>query len=322
MEGSPLGETSLMLRRMRALRPWGKCPVVKPIEGREVEGTMIIHPSSVLVLCGVLTCTLGLSPAISAQSPGADLVLIQYRDDAGMREYHYELRNHGLTDHELVDIAVDVLSPRGGALPALHEIRGDFLVDAFQIRRDITDRSRPDLGIHTPAPWSAAIYIDGVVSWGAPRFFSSSTGGVSADERLGGFVMTSEAVPAFRWYTIVSFQSPEAEMQAAETQKGRPQWSGWVVAPGWRARFVEVEYVQEQYATACSLSVLAPSQCESVSPLLARLSTAEDHARDAEYDDLLRQLLEMVTDWDMAEPYRDVLTLSAEAARARPPSSR
>lgn len=257
-----------------------------------------------------------------AQTPTAEFALIDYHVGKEIREYHYVLRNRGLSAFDLADVYIDISAPRGERLPPLLEMSGEFLMDAFQVRRDITDLGRPDLGIATPAPWSSAIYINGTVSWGAPRFFSTAEGTVGKHESLGGFILRSSAVPALRRWDIDPFYTPSMQQGHQRSGMPGPQWNGWTVGPGWPAELVDVSFVKAQYRQACSLSIMRRSACERADEVIPALILAEREGRDRRYRvglDLLREIAEGET---LSPAIRDVLLVSVAAARDRPPSKR
>ena len=270
----------------------------------------------------LLLAALVLGAGAEAQTPTAELALTGYRVGDDVREYHYVLRNRGLHQFDLVDLYIDVSAPRGDELPPLLEMSGVFLLDAFQVRRDVTDQGRPDLGIGTPDPWTSAIYINGSVSWGAPRFFDHSEGGVAADESLSGFSLRSSAVPALRRYDVDPFYTLRMQNRYLNSEEPGPQWSGWTVAPGWPAELVTMRFVEDQFRAACAAGMLNMVACTRVNQMLPTLIVAERQSRDREYLGGLAQLDGIVQGQALPDEIRDVLVTAVQAARARPPSER
>jgi hypothetical protein len=205
------------------------------------------------------------------------LQLAQVDQAGGVFRYQYRLFGRQTRGELLSDVYLNISTPRREQPPVVLGTSGRFLFDALsEMHRDGAEFSHPPLFVGTPEGWSAAIYIQGVLSWGASRWADGSNLGLPAERELRGFELRSPAVPAFRRYSAVPWR-PFPGVDAVE----RPEtvdstWvvmSGYVVAPGEMEEHLSVDYLRQQLDIACS--ILLVERC-------GRYLRPLDQAREAE----------------------------------------
>lgn len=225
-------------------------------------------------LIGLLGLPVVLFSGAAAQEgtlPSAPFRLAHFvRVDDGFY-YHYKVVNPTYDLNGVLTVYLPVDQPADGRRPRILGTRGPFLFDALREGEDAA-LSHPPLHIATPQGWSAAIYVQGALSWG--RWQGESPQMPVREET--GFEITSPALPALREYKAV-VRLPLGSRQSV---------TGLVLAPGWDSVAVSPAFLSQQLSIGCRR--LLVSDCERYEGLLRRLSTAREAGLHAEGQRLLR----------------------------------
>jgi hypothetical protein len=238
--------------------------------------------------------------------------------------YEYELVGLARERETIADFYIDLRSPKTPRRPVVTGTRGEFLFDALAEMHEQADVSHPPVFIATPQNWSAAIYIYGVLSWGANRWAGGANHGVPAGRRLAGFELHSNALPALRRYNAVPYRPlPSVDAPPASTERVDSTFvlmTGFVLAPGWPADIVSGEFLDEQLKVICEQRLIA--SCGPHLRALDRLKAAESSRDDAVYRAALAELRAALERGEVHSNARAVLSNAIAALERRPPSIR
>lgn len=248
-------------------------------------------------------------------------------EDLGDGEYfyHYRLVGHAPEGRKITDVYLDITQPKGQYPSQVWGVRGRFLFDALADFHKEVAFGHPALFIASPNHWSAAIYRQGVLSWGASRWAGGPNHGVSTGEVLDGFELRSTALPAFRRYRAVPQHSFPSAGGLRHDDLGVDTtlvlYTGFVLAPGWDPEWVTGPYLLEQVKRACDAHLV--ENCGRYLRLTDAIIEAEKKNNDRAYENALVAFLAFLDEDRVSHiNARFVFDVTAKALRARPPSGR
>lgn len=200
---------------------------------------------------------LGAPSAVAGQvervSPVLQLSGLDVRD--GLYRYQYRVVGYAGGGQKISDVYLDIRTPTGERAPGLPRARGDLLFDALHDFHGELPYAHALEFIATPERWSAAIYRQGVLSWGASRYLDGPNHGVETGRVLDGFEVHSRALPALRRFRGVPYRRP-ALVEEAQEDDDLVLHSGYVLAPGWMAEDVSGAFLRQQVEAACAATLL------------------------------------------------------------------
>lgn len=238
------------------------------------------------------------------------------------KDYYYRYRLLGVDGERISDVYLQIWQPRSHVRPRIMGTHGALLFDALAESELSPSVGHAPLFISTPERWSAAIYIQGVLSWGADRWADGPNHGVPGGHVLEGFELMSPALPALRRFRAVPYRPLPAVV-------GRPMardttWllhTGVVLGPGWEETLVTGDYLKEQIGLACDTYML--ENCGRYLRLVDDVLDAERRGNDRAYRRALSLLSTQIQrDRVSHRNARFVLSAAVEALLARPPSKR
>jgi len=236
--------------------------------------------------------------------------------------YRYRLVGRGSGAERISDVYLQITQPVTPSRPRVSPIRGVFLFDALARESPPPQFGHPPLRIATPPNWSAAIYLQGVLSWGADRWAMGPNHGVLPNEVLEGFELISPALPALRRFRAVPYR-PVATLVDDPAARDTT-WilhTGVVLAPGWEASLVTGAYLMEQVRLACDSYLL--ENCGRYLRLSDDVIEAENRRNDRAYNRALDVFAAFLKeDKGSHRNATFVLSVTIDALRKRTPSQR
>jgi hypothetical protein len=248
---------------------------------------------------------------------------------SGQYVYQYRLLGpQGGKGVAYTDIFVDITSPKDMAPPRILGTRGTFLFDGIARNYATLEYSHPDVFIGTPMGyWMGSVYLQGSVAWAASRYGDGRNYGVVSGQELLGFELRSPALPALRRFRVVPYRHMPGADYAEGLDKPLPVDSSWVIAdgavlaPGWPAELVTVEFLTQQVQTACDAYLLA--NCGNYLRYTDALANAEATRRDAVYLALVKEFRAVIlADAKSERTARYAFDLALQGLARRPPSRR
>jgi hypothetical protein len=275
----------------------------------------------------VVSCLLALHPTgLTAQVPRSVAAFQLVELERSGIEYRYEYRLSGRQPRGeiLSDVYLEITAPKSDRRPVLLGSSGVFLFDAIAEQYERLSYSHPPLHVSSPPSWSAAIYMQGVISWGADRWAGGRNMGVSAGRDLRGFALRSPALPGWRRYTAVPYRPFGSAGVDAADEKTDSTWvlmRGYVVAPGIEAMDVTPEYLKEQLDIGCTNYFV--DNCGRYLRAYDAILAAENARDDRQFAIAVGLFRRVVADDRTLQVHaRIILDLTAEALTSRPPSRR
>lgn len=270
-----------------------------------------------------LLLAVGAAPAAAqVDRMGAALQLTHFEQVGNDYFYRYRLIGQGSAGERISDVYLQIWQPQTSSRPRITGTRGAFLFDALAERELSPLFGHAPLFVGTPAHWSAAVYIQGVLSWGADRWAMGPNYGVPSAQILEGFELISPALPALRRFRAVPYRPiPTLVQEPSPRDTTWILYTGVVLAPGWEASLVTGSYLQEQLSLACEAYLI--ENCGRYLRLVDDVLDAETRKNDRTYSRSLADLMRHIErDRVSHRNARFVLAATVEALRARPPSRR
>jgi hypothetical protein len=283
-----------------------------------------IRPLAAVLLLGAALFLPGAALAQVARTAPA-LQLIRYQPAQDGAVYEYQVAGYGNSGDVLADVYLDVTMPRAPQAPRASALTGAFLFDAIADRYRETPFSHPDLQVSTPANWSAAIYLHGVLSWGATRDARSErSAGVARGKALRGFALKCGALPSLRRYVVEPYRPVPGEQRMDGEQSvdsALVLLQGFVVAPGWERPLVTGEFLEAQIKHACEALYLRA--CGRYMRLSDDVKEAEAKRNDRSYRLALGLMSKyLAEDKEAHQNARFVLSAAIGGLQERLPSRR
>lgn len=242
----------------------------------------------------------------------------------GMVTYMYRLRGPARPGTRMSEVVLDIGTPKTDKKPEMLGTRGRFLFDAMSESHQAAFSGHPPLFIGTPdGVWSAALYVHGVISWGATRYGDGRHGGVLSGDTLSGFELRSPALIGLRRYVAAPYRRFDGT-EGTDIAGLDSNWvvtEGTVLAPGWMADEVTGAYLAEQLEIACAGYLL--DQCGRYLLIQDAILEAERTRNDRSYTVHLTRFLNELHKDRVAKPIaRTALNAAVNALLMRPPSRR
>lgn len=274
------------------------------------------------VLCALLLL-FAASPASAQVDRTAPAFQLTHFEKVG-KDYYYRYRvvGHGAAGERISDVYLQIYQPRTERRPQITGVHGKLLFDALAEAELGPQIGHAPLFITTPEHWSAAVYIQGVLSWGADRWANGPNHGVVTGRALEGFELMSPALPALRRYRAVPYRPVPALTDAPVPQDTTwVLYTGVVLAPGWEADLVTGSYLKEQVSTGCGAYLI--DNCGRYLRLVDDILAAEGRANDRAYARAVAAARNYLKgDKVTHRNARFVLDAALAALAVRPPSKR
>lgn len=297
-------------RPRRTIRPRGGAPAITTV---------------LMSLCPFLT--IGVAPTrgmaqVMRTTPAFQVASLVHQGDTWI--YRYRLVGYVPAGALISDVLMEIATPKGPRPPVVYGGAGTMLFDALRGHFAEVALSHPPLWIGSPSHWSAAIYRQGYLSWGASRVANGYNYGVRHGQTVDGYELRSPAVPALRRVYAEPYHSPaspDVEAHGFSLDSAKTVHTAIVVGPGWEAGRVTGEYLREQVTVACTERLV--ESCGRYLRLTDALEAAEHAVDDRAYARALVALQTYLAhDHVSVDMAHLVIREALRALAARPPAAR